>query len=59
MANTWVNVTDMIWPIGSIYICDASVTTTPDTLFGGTWTTVSSSAYLASTIEVKIYRRTA
>lgn len=40
--NVWVNITDLLWPVGSAYFCYTSTNTAPvdnvpANLFGGTW----------------------
>ena len=46
MAN-WVNLLDVIYPIGSVYI--TSTTTSPASLVGGTWTQVTNKYLYCST----------
>ncbi len=36
---TWVNICDVFWPVGSIYMSYSS--TSPANLFGGQWTQIS------------------
>lgn len=36
--NIWVNITDLLWPVGSVYTCHTnSQDNSPTNLFGGTW----------------------
>ena len=46
MAN-WVNLLDIIYPIGSVYI--TSTTTSPASLVGGTWTQITNKYLYCST----------
>ena len=36
-ANTWVNILDILWPVGSLYYVLHDSVNTPDTVLGGTW----------------------
>lgn len=36
-ANTWVNILDILWPVGSLYYVLQGSDNTPDTVLGGTW----------------------
>ena len=44
---TWVNLLDVIYPIGSVYI--TSTTTSPASLVGGTWTQITNKYLYCST----------
>lgn len=39
MAATWVNITDILWPVSSVYYTslNSSEDNSPANLFGGTW----------------------
>ena len=39
MANTWTTLLDAVYPVGSVYI--SYNTTSPATLFGGTWNNIA------------------
>jgi len=43
-ANTWVNIIDILWPVGSLYYVLQDSANTPDTVLGGTW--VQQSGYI-------------
>ena len=43
----WVNMTDIVYPVGSIYISVS--TTSPATLFGGSWSQIASDRVLMGT----------
>lgn len=45
MANTWTTLLDAVYPVGSVYISWS--TTSPATLFGGTWTNIDGERYLS------------
>ena len=45
MANTWTTLLDAVYPVGSVYVSWSS--TSPATLFGGTWTNINGERYLA------------
>lgn len=45
MANTWTTLLDAVYPVGSVYISWS--TTSPATLFGGTWTNINGERYLS------------
>ena len=36
-ATVWANVTDILWPVGSIYRCESVTANTPAVMFGGFW----------------------
>lgn len=40
MANTkvWVNILDILWPVGSLYYCIDGEESSPAVTLGGTWT---------------------
>ena len=39
MAAIWVNITDILWPVGSVYYTTTGTTeNSPASLFGGSWT---------------------
>lgn len=40
MANTWTSLLDAVYPVGAVYQSWSS--TSPATLFGGTWTKITS-----------------
>lgn len=44
---SWVNIAEVIYPVGSYYISNTS--TTPATLFGGSWTQLTSRFLYATT----------
>lgn len=44
---TWVNLLDVIYPVGSVYI--TSTTTSPASLVGGTWTQITNKYLYCST----------
>ena len=43
----WRNILDLVYPVGSIYMSVSS--TSPETLFGGTWSRISGCFLLAAT----------
>lgn len=43
---TWVNLMEVLWPVGSIYI--SAATTSPASTIGGSWTKINNSATLIS-----------
>lgn len=43
---TWVNLMDIVYPVGSVYISYTS--TSPATRFGGTWTRIAAGTFLVS-----------
>ena len=45
MANTWTTLLDAVYPVGSVYI--SYETTSPATLFGGTWSAIVGERYLS------------
>lgn len=47
---TWVTLVDIVYPVGSIYISYSS--TSPATIFGGSWTQITS-RFLYCTTNVK------
>lgn len=44
--STWTNILDLVYPVGSMYFSTSS--TSPATLFGGTWTQVTSRFIIAA-----------
>lgn len=46
MANTWTSLLDAVYPVGAVYQSWSS--TSPATLFGGTWTQITSSFLYAA-----------
>lgn len=47
MANTWTTLLDAVYPVGAVYQSWSS--TSPATLFGGTWTQITSRFLYATT----------
>ena len=47
MANTWTTLLDAVYPVGAVYQSWSS--TSPATLFGGTWTQITSKFLYATT----------
>lgn len=47
MANTWTTLLDAVYPVGSVYI--SYNTTSPATLFGGTWSAITGFPWLHGT----------
>jgi len=33
----WVNILDILWPVGSLYYCLSDTANTPGVVLGGTW----------------------
>lgn len=36
-AKVWANITDILWPVGSVYRCLHDTDNTPSLIFGGYW----------------------
>ena len=36
-AQVWANITDLLWPVGSVYRCLNETTNYPANMFGGYW----------------------
>lgn len=52
----WVNMTDIVYPVGSIYISVS--TTSPATLFGGSWSQIASNRVLMGTTSSTLLNTT-
>lgn len=60
--NIWVNITDLLWPVGSVYTCwDTSndptdlTTKSPANYFGGSWIGPISDGSITNTNNNTIY----
>lgn len=52
-GSSWINALNLFYPIGAIYASTTS--TSPGTLFGGTWEQISNAALRAATSSIASY----
>lgn len=52
-GSSWINALNLFYPTGAIYVSTTS--TSPGTLFGGTWQQISNAALRAATSSIASY----
>lgn len=55
-ANTWVNILDILWPVGSLYYVLQGSDNAPSTTLGGSWTQQSGTITVGSHVFTAWYR---
>lgn len=61
MANTkvWVNILDILWPVGSLYCCVDGAESSPAVTLGGTWTMLEGGQFTVGATTYVYYKRVA
>lgn len=54
-ANTWVNILDILWPVGSLFYCLEGATG-PETTLGGSWVAQGSTLTIGNKTFTPWYR---
>lgn len=58
-TKIWVNILDILWPVGSLYYCLAGDESSPAVVLGGTWVQKTGSNFVVGNQIYTCYTRIA
>lgn len=57
MEKVWVNILDILWPVGSLYWCVDGLASDPTEILGGFWIQCAGKTLVVGTQTYICYRR--
>lgn len=51
-TKVWANITDLLWPVGSVYRCLHDTDNYPTKMFGGSWKVIGQETFSNETFDL-------